>query len=753
MYRQSLGTEPQLLDAIVSVDEGRRIRFFNAAAERLFGLSAADAVGQPLGRLIPERLRGAFEEHVRDFAQSTDVARRIGAPFGEIGALHVNGREFPIEGSIFRATATDGPMYTLMLHDITERKRAEEALRQSQAQLRLLVEQAPISIAMLDRRLNYIATSHRWVAEYGRGCSDLIGRNHYEVHPDLSDAWKQVHRDALAGAILKNDEDVWIQADGSRHWLRCAVHPWTDESGAIGGIMISADDITERKKAEERLVRSQADLNRAQAVGHIGSWRLNVQRNELAWSAENHRIFGIPEGTPLTYETFLSRVHPDDREYVDRMWQAGLRGDPYDIEHRLIVDGEVKWVRERAELEFDEEGALRGGFGTTQDITQRKHSEQALLTAKEEAERANNAKTRFLSAVSHDLRQPLQTLSLLNSVLARKVGATELLDVVERQGATLSSMKHLLDVFLDLDRIATGVIKPKVDVFPMENLLSEVRQEFELEAAVRNLGLRVAPCSAMVRSDAGLLRRILQNLVSNAVKHTEQGRVLVGCRRRGERLGIEVWDTGPGIPEAALAAIFKDFVQLNGPARQGTKGVGLGLSVAKSLAQLLGHPLDVRSTPGKGSVFTIDVPLGGKTEARATELAKGTMIEFTGPPGARVLVVEDDPTVLSATCLLLRDLGLRVMAAANGAEGLARLRDSGGELHLIIADYRLPEGSGIDVIRRARRILGRSTPAVLVAGDTSPESMRDMEDSGCRVLHKPVLSNELVAQMNRLLGA
>ncbi|HSQ08756.1 MAG TPA: PAS domain S-box protein, partial [Chromatiaceae bacterium] len=262
--------------------------------------------------------------------------------------------------------------------DITERKRAEEALRRSQAQLRALVDQAPVCIAMFDKRMDYIAASRRWVATYGRGRSALVGLNHYQIHPDLPEDWKRVHREALGGAFLSNDEDLWIQTDGSRHWLRWAVQPWTDEAGAIGGIIMSAEDITARMLAEEALRDSQADLNRAQAVGRIGSWRLDVRRNELTWSAENHRIFGIPQGTPLTYETFLATIHPDDRAYVDRKWQAGLRGEPYDIQHRLVVDGRVIWVRERATLEFDPDGSLVGGFGTTQDITELKAAEERL---------------------------------------------------------------------------------------------------------------------------------------------------------------------------------------------------------------------------------------------------------------------------------------------------------------------------------------------------------------------------------------
>ena len=176
-------------------------------------------------------------------------------------------------------------------------------------------------------------------------------------------------------------------------------------------------EMAERKRAEAALRESREDLNRAQAVAHTGSWRLDVRKNELTWSDENHRIFGLPPGTPMTYEIFLGIVHPEDREYVDREWQAGLRGEPYDIEHRIVVNGMVKWVRERAELEFDQEGRLLGGFGTTQDITERKQIEEALIRAKEEWERTFDAVSDYIALLDKEHR-----ITRMNKAMAELLG-------------------------------------------------------------------------------------------------------------------------------------------------------------------------------------------------------------------------------------------------------------------------------------------------------------------------------------------
>jgi two-component system CheB/CheR fusion protein len=391
-------------------------------------------------------------------------------------------------------------------------------------------------------------------------------------------------------------------------------------------------------------------------------------------------------------------------------------------------------------------------IGSIVDITERRRAAQELQQAKDQAVRANQAKSRFLAAASHDLRQPMQVLSLVNSVLARKIEDVEILRLIEDQGASLRSIKYLLDVFLDLCRIDAGVITPEISEFPVMDLFDAIRREFAISAGTRKQGLRVSPCSGTIRSDARLLRRIVQNVLSNAIKYADNGRVLIGCRRRKDRLRIEVWDTGPGIPPERLEGVFEDFIQLNNPARQASERLGLGLYVAKNLAQLLQHHLEVRSMPGKGSMFAVEVPLGSAAERRLPGQKNALPVRYQGPPGAQVLVVEDDPDVLAATRQLLEDLGLRVITATSGIVALAQLKGGGERPDLIVADYRLVEGgSGIEMIRHIRQALERETPAVLITGDTLPESVRDMEASGCAILHKPIEVEELVAHMNHLL--
>jgi two-component system, chemotaxis family, CheB/CheR fusion protein len=235
-----------------------------------------------------------------------------------------------------------------------------------------------------------------------------------------------------------------------------------------------------------------------------------------------------------------------------------------------------------------------------EDITERKHAAEALEAAKRQAEHANVGKSRFLAAASHDLRQPLQTISLLRELLAKKVKDETSLALVGRLDETVSTMSSMLDTLLDINQLEAGVVRREMIDFPINTVLEHLRTQFIFHAAAHGLGWRVVPNSLSVRSDPRLLEQMIRNLLSNAVKYTNEGKILLGCRRRGEKLRIEVWDTGSGIPEEELQAIFEEFHQLDNPARERSKGLGLGLAIVERLADLLGHAVDVRSRPGQG---------------------------------------------------------------------------------------------------------------------------------------------------------
>ncbi|MGC1585971.1 MAG: PAS domain S-box protein [Rhodomicrobium sp.] len=329
-------------------------------------LSAVMSTLHPGDRQLCEATFQRVAREGGDFESECRVLR----PGGSVRWLHIMGGA--------TEDALGGPRRIAgAVRDITEQK-SIASLKESAEQLRLFVEQAPVAIAMFDRQMRYLAASQRWMTSYGLNRRGLIGSSAFATVQNVPDAWKEVLQRAIAGEVLSGDQDPAVLGDGQTHWLRWEARPWRTSNGSTGGIVVFTDDVTARVKAERALRESREDLDRAQAVARTGSWRLDVNRNELTWSAETYRIFGVQAGTPLTYESFLDTVHPGDREFVDRSWNAAVAGAPYDIEHRIVALGETRWVRERAELEHDAERLL-GGFGTVQDITDKKLAEEELF--------------------------------------------------------------------------------------------------------------------------------------------------------------------------------------------------------------------------------------------------------------------------------------------------------------------------------------------------------------------------------------
>ncbi len=386
------------------------------------------------------------------------------------------------------------------------------------------------------------------------------------------------------------------------------------------------------------------------------------------------------------------------------------------------------------------------------DVTEVKREGKALEVAKSEAERANVGKSRFLAAASHDLRQPLQTISLLQGMLEKRVRDEPTLKLVHRLDETVNSMSSMLDKLLDINQLEAGIVRPAIIDFPIKRLLDELKTEFTYHTAANGLDWRVVSSSLTVRSDPRLLEQIMRNLLSNAVKYTTEGKLLLGCLRRGDKLRMEVWDTGPGIPELELPAIFEEFHQLDNPARERSKGLGLGLAIVQRLADLLGHKIDVRSRLGAGSVFTIEVPLGRPELAELPAPSQKEAQEST-PSRGTVLIVEDDPAVLEMLQLLFDAEGHRTLVAADGHKALELVAQRSTVPDLIIADYNLPKGlNGLETIARLQGQAQHAVPAIILTGDISTDSLREIAGHGCVHLNKPVRAKELTRLAQRLIA-
>lgn len=367
-------------------------------------------------------------------------------------------------------------------------------------------------------------------------------------------------------------------------------------------------------------------------------------------------------------------------------------------------------------------------------------------------ELANTYKSRFLAAASHDLRQPLHALNLFVAQLRAVSDKSERNRLISRIDAAVAAINELFSALLDISKLDAGILELNVTVFPVERLLDNIETTFAVAAREKGLRLTVRRSSAWIRSDFILLERVILNLVSNAVRYTVRGGILIGCRRRGDRIHLEVWDSGVGIPDSQHQNIFDEFYQLPGREKGRRAGLGLGLAIVDRLCRLLGHPVSLRSKLGKGSCFSVSVPasLEGQVPVDSPELAKVT----DAAAGKMVVVVDDDALVLEAMMGILRTWGCVVVTAASDVEALVQLAKVDRLPDLIISDYRLGnEVTGIQVIENLRASLGSKIPAFLISGDTAPERLRDARAFGYHLLHKPVPLMTLRAILNRLLAA
>jgi HAD superfamily hydrolase (TIGR01450 family) len=392
-----------------------------------------------------------------------------------------------------------------------------------------------------------------------------------------------------------------------------------------------------------------------------------------------------------------------------------------------------------------------GVVGLYTDISDRKRTETQLAEAKHTAEEANLAKSRFLAAASHDLRQPLHAIGIFLSALNAHPLSDENRRIVSNIDACLQSTNSLFSSLLDISKLDAKVIHPERQAVQLTHLLHDLQREFKPAARQKNLELRVLPTSVVVDTDPSMLGRIVRNFVSNAVKYTDTGRVLVGVRRTGTSIRIDVCDTGIGFETCHLKRIFKEFERLHvEPGRQ--EGLGLGLAIAARLASLLGHRIEVQSSPRRGSRFSIRIP-------RVLEHPSMALPHYSpmvddprqALQGCQIVLVEDDRDIRLATQTLLSLWGCRIWATASAQLAIDKIRQRRWRPELIIVDYHLAAKiTGKELIFQIRELLGKPLPAVIITGDTAPERLKEMDAPICPLLHKPLQPLKLRAVLQRL---
>ena len=375
---------------------------------------------------------------------------------------------------------------------------------------------------------------------------------------------------------------------------------------------------------------------------------------------------------------------------------------------------------------------------------------EGLQNAKLDAERANKAKSVFLASASHDLRQPLNAMQMYIAALQSKVKDKEILRIIEDINSVSISTARLLNALLDVSELEVGAIKPRHEIFAVNNILISIFQSFLPLAKDKELEFRVVPSGYYVKSDPALLERILGNFMSNAIRYTKNGSVLIGCRKRNGKVVIEVWDTGCGISDDQMPLIYEDFYQVENKERDRGKGLGLGLALAKRLADSLGHSIKSSSRLGNGSCFSVAVELAEKNK----DLEKNeAFMNIMNLSGANILLIEDDMDVLKATKQLLESWGCKVDTARNKDEVINLIEENPYKNpDLILADNRLPgDASGIDLTYLIQEKLQASIPCVIMTGDVDRDHVQSIIDQGFPVLLKPIQPAKFRAMLSHLI--
>jgi signal transduction histidine kinase len=576
------------------------------------------------------------------------------------------------------------------------------------------------------------------------------------------DAYRQVQHEttsqlySVSSALLSSDEDTLSSALRQLALFGYSVDRLQfvakDEGELLDRFRQDYDQFT-------KVVTDVVELIRAGRVAEARELQ-STQINSLADRLERR----TNQFVNLAEAAMVAGIEASDEVYTTSQWivvafalgsiilalilgyviSLSLTGPVTEVEAGLEQIAAGDFSQRVSVINRDELGALAANVNKT--------SEQ-LGCLYQQIELANLAKSRFLAAASHDLRQPLHALNLFLDQLRHERARAERDRLLARIDTAVASMNELFNALLDISRLDAGVLAPNPSDFPLDRLLKRIETTFMAAARDKGLRLRIVSSRAWVRSDFILLERILLNLVSNAVRYTERGGIVIGSRRRGDCARIDVCDSGVGIPEGQRRNIFGEFVQLGSEEREGAAGLGLGLAIVDRLCGLLGHPIELGSRVGTGSRFSILVPavpagvavIGGSAAPRAEPIAGA---------GKLVVIIDDDESVRDSTCGLLQQWGCIVVAAGSVDAALANLAELGKQPDLIISDYRLAHGkTGFASIDRMRRSCGAQIPAFLISGDTAPERLREAHESGYYLLHKPVMPITLRSVVTQLLRA
>ncbi|CAA9312652.1 MAG: diguanylate cyclase/phosphodiesterase (GGDEF & EAL domains) with PAS/PAC sensor(s) [uncultured Gemmatimonadetes bacterium] len=750
-------------DIITILDREGRVVYQSPSVQRIMGYPPADLIGTSAFDLVhPDDVPQVLEAMAAIVAAPGRMARaeyRYRHRDGTWRRLETFGRALP-EGSVEGAAVFNS-------RDVTERWEADQALQRSEEHFRALIENAHDLTVIIDASGRFVYQSPSMERIYGRPRNETLGHTAWELmHPDDVPAVAAEFERVLAEpGRIGHVEYRYRHADG--HWVYTEAFGRTLVPGsAVQGVVVNARDVTERRLAEEAIRDQEERLRFALEAGRMGAWEWDVANGRVKWSPILQEINGLEPGTfEETPEAALARVHPDDKERASSLVRDALeRGGEYELQYRVVwPDGGVHWLESKGRAMEDPVTGATRMVGVCTDITERMRAEEALRRATQEAERANRAKSEFLSRMSHELRTPMNSILGFAQVLGR-AGLTEAHNKYLQH--ILKGGRHLLNLInevLEISRIEAGRQSLSLEPVHVRTVLQEALGLVRPLAEQRRVELDDAPWvaddEAYVYADRQRLTQVVLNLLSNAVKYNRPGgRVRLWCATEpGEEAGgpwvrVRIEDTGPGIPANRADQLFTPFARL-GAEQTEVEGTGLGLALSLRLAEAMGGDLVLESSGNAGSVFRLELRPAENPVNRAEDSALAPPAPGELPRrAARVLYIEDNLANLALVeTFLMPRPEWQTIPALQGLVGLEMAREH--QPDLVLLDLHLPDMHGSEVLRRLRADARTSRiPVVVISADATHTAVQELMSAGADAyLTKPLDLDEFLRTLEQFL--
>ncbi len=766
LYRNIVETST---DGFLLMDSQAGILEVNDAYMGFSGYSREDLLGMSITEL--EVSEGVLAKSVsKNWAgESLEKILREGSGLFESHHRTRDGRIWPVEISVSYLPVHGGRFFAF-LRDITQRDQLRQVLlkhrsdleeqvalrtaelNDSRSQLETIIDTLPAILFIKDINGLYSRVNRRYVSDVGSKHDTVIGLHDRDIFaPEVAEVIIRVDQQVLASGHAMTFEERVPRKDGHLHHYLTTKQPLRDAQGNVTGLLGVAIDITQMKAVQEQ-------LSRAQSIAHLGSWRFDFSNNDLSWSDETYRIFAVPKGKQLNYTDFLARIYPEDRIAVMEAFEAIKQSGTYDIEHRIIIGDQIKWVHGHAGIYCDEAGQPLYAEGTVQDINEIKQAEIALQSALADATRHARVKSEFLANMSHEIRTPLNGILGLAQIGKRENSGRQSYRLFDQLVESGQLLLGIVNDILDFSKIEAGKLNIEMTDVQLDRVVQHVVVMCTDRASVKGLPLTIdvdANLPPWFKGDPLRIAQILVNLIGNAIKFTEQGKVSLSIERDHNQIVFCVRDSGIGMAPEHVARLFQPFEQADGSITRRFGGTGLGLAITQRLVNLMQGEIRVESRFGEGSMFEVRLPL---QEVEVPEdafmpympAASATVNTLKPLANLRILAAEDN----SVNRMVLEDMiemeGATLTCVEDGLQALALIqREGDAAWDIVLTDIHMPLMGGHELAQRLRQ-LAPTLPIVGVTAHALAEERLHCLESGM-VAHvaKPIVLQDLVETILR----